>query len=261
MVEPELDIVIPVYNEGEGLAAVLDSLRSHLRTPYRVLVCYDRDDDVTLPVVARYAAGGFPVRAVKNTGQGVFGAIMTGFAASTAPAILMMPADDDHNAPRLDAMVQRMRAGADLVCPSRFMRGGNMVGCPWLKAFIVRTSAFVLHHLARLPTHDPSNGFRMFSRRVIREIPLESSRGFTYSIEYLVKCHRLGWRIDEVPAEWYERKTGKSRFKVLSWLPDYFRWFVYPFATWVLRRGPESVSLKLAGDDVSRTSNQPGATT
>jgi dolichol-phosphate mannosyltransferase len=255
----ELDIVIPVYNEGEGLAPVLDSLRLHVRTPFRVLICYDRDDDVTLPVVARYAADGFPVIAVKNTGSGVFGAITSGFQASTAPAVLMMPADDDHNAPRLDEMVRRMKGGAELVCPSRFMRGGNMVGCPWLKAALVRSSAFVLHHVARLPTHDPSNGFRLFSRRVLREIPLESTRGFTYSIEYLVKCDRLGWRIEEVPAEWYERKTGKSRFKVLTWLPDYLTWFLYPFGTRVLRRGPGSVSLRASGDETTSTSKQPGA--
>lgn len=255
----DLDIVIPVYNEGEAVAPVFDSLKQYVRTPFRVLICYDRDDDATLPVVARYAAAGFPVTPVKNTGAGVFGAIVTGFNASTAPAVLMMPADDDHNAPRIDDMVRRMKAGADLVCPSRFMRGGNMVGCPWLKAALVRSSAFVLHHVARLPTHDPSNGFRMFSRRVLREIPLEATRGFTYSIEYLVKCDRLGWRIEEVPAEWYERKSGKSRFKVLTWLPDYLTWFLYPFGTRVLRRGPGSVPLRSPHNEVMTPSKQSGA--
>ena len=66
-----------------------------------------------------------------------------------------------------------------------------MVGCPWLKAVLVRAANFTLYHLARLPTHDASNGFRLFSRRVIDEIEIESERGFCYSIELLVKCHRL----------------------------------------------------------------------
>jgi dolichol-phosphate mannosyltransferase len=255
----ELDIVIPVYNEGEALAPVLDSLKQHVRTPFRVLVCYDRDDDITLPVVARYASAGMNIAPVKNTGTGVFGAIVTGFDMSTAPAVLMIPADDDYNAPVVDDMVRRIHDGADLVCPSRFMPGGAMVGCPWVKAAIVRASAFVLHHVARLPTHDPSNGFRMFSRRVLREIPLESTRGFTYSIEYLVKCDRLGWRIEEVATKWYERKVGKSRFKVLTWLPDYLTWFLYPFGTRVLRRGPESVSLRSPREEAMSPSKPSGA--
>ena len=61
---------------------------------------------------------------------------------------------------------------------------------------------------------DPSNGLRLFSRRVIDEIAVESDSGFCYSIELLVKCHRLGWPIGEVPIEWYERTAGQSRFRV-----------------------------------------------
>ncbi len=66
---------------------------------------------------------------------------------------------------------------------------------------------------------------------MIDEIPVESDSGFTYSIELLVKCHRLGWPIGEVPIEWYERTAGQSRFRVLHWLPKYLRWYFYAFAT------------------------------
>jgi hypothetical protein len=119
-----------------------------------------------------------------------------------------------------------------------------MTGCPWLKSILVRTSAWALHHLARIPTHDPSNGLRLFSRRVLTTIPIESTVGFAYSIELLVKAHRLGWKIGEVPASWYERKAGQSRFRVLRWLPQYLKWFGYAFATTYLLRGPNSVMLK-----------------
>jgi hypothetical protein len=172
---------------------------------------------------------------------------MAGFAASTAPLVVVFPADDDFNAGILDRMVelaQPNRAEAcDIVCASRFMPGGEMRGCPWLKAVLVRAGAFTLYHFARLPTHDPSNGFRMFSRRAIDRIRVESDRGFCYSLELLVKAHRLGWKVGEVPALWFERKRGASRFNVLGWLPDYFRWYRYAFATTFLRRGSGSVTL------------------
>ena len=83
-----------------------------------------------------------------------------------------------------------------------------------------------------------------FSRRVIEQIAVESEQGFCYSIELLVKTHRLGWRVAEVPAVWFERKHGVSRFKVLRWLPAYLRWFGYAFATRFLRRTPETVTMK-----------------
>ena len=242
----DLDIIVPVYNEGQNIHRVLGAFAAEVRSAHRVLVVYDNDDDDRLIALRTHAPYPFEVETVKNRGRGVFGAVATGFDTATAAAILVWPADDDYNAARIDGMVAQLKSGCDIVAASRFMPGGRMVGCPWLKDLIVRSSASVLHHVARLPTHDPSNGLRLFSRRVIRTIALESDRGFTYSIELLVKAHRLRWPICEVPFEWHERKAGKSRFRVMQWLPAYFVWFRYAFATALLRRGPGSVRLQEA---------------
>ena len=246
----QLDIVIPVYNEGHNIVAVLAALKHALATPARVLICYDHAEDDTLPAIRAnpQAHAGLPVEFVRNTtGRGVHGAVLAGFAASTAPFVLMFPADDHVNAPMLDRMVALARDGCDIVCASRFMPGGAMIGCPWLKAVLVRSANFTLRHVARLPPTDASNGFRMFSRRVIDRIAVESSEGFCYSIELLVKAHRLGWKIAEVPVTWIERPDRRTRFRVFRWLPSYLRWYLYAFATTVLRRPPRTVPLKETG--------------
>ena len=244
---PRLDVVIPVYNEGANIAPTLRALANNVKTPLRVLICYDREDDNTLPAIAaiRGALGGLVIENVRNTGRGAHGAVLSGFAASKAPYAVVLPADDDYNAGMLDAMVAKADSGCDIVCASRFMAGGGMHRCPWLKAVLVRAGNFTLYHIARLPTHDASNGFRLFSRRVMDQIAIESTRGFCYSIELLVKCHRLRWRVGEVPAQWYERTQGTSRFQVIKWLPDYLRWYAYAFATTYLRRGAGSVPMKV----------------
>ena len=246
--QPELDIVIPVYNEGRNIAATLATLAEHLKTPARVLICYDRDDDDTLPAIRDnpQCHAGIPVEFVRNRGRGAHSAIMAGFAATRAPFVLMFPADDHTNAAMLDRMVELGRGGCDIICASRFIPGGAMIGCPPLKDTLVRVANFTLHHFARLPSTDASNGFRMFSRRVIDEITVESDQGFCYSIELLVKAHRLGWRVGEVPVRWIERQHGASRFRVLKWLPAYLRWYNYAFATTWLRRPPQSVPRKAA---------------
>ena len=175
----ELDIVIPVYNEGGNIVGVLRGLSREVKTPARVLICYDRPDDDTLPAVRANpdAYEGLAVEFVRNPSRGAHAAIMAGFAASKAPVVVVYPADDDFNPGILDRMVAHARQGCDVVCASRFMPGGTMQGCPWLKAALVRTAAFTLHHLARLPTRDPTSGFRMFSRRVIEQIPVEFGPG------------------------------------------------------------------------------------
>jgi len=244
MTDPQLDVVIPVYNEGSNILATLGALASEVRTPARALICYDFEEDDTLPAVRNnpVAYAGLDVSFVRNAGRGAHAAVMAGFAASTAPIVVVYPADDDFNAAIVDRMVTLIRSGCDIVCASRFLTGGTMEGCPWLKATLVRTAAFTLHNFAALPTKDPTSGFRMFSRRVIEQIEIESNEGFCYSIELLVKAHRLGWRVGEVPARWFERKHGASRFRVLKWLPAYLRWYRYAFATTYLRRSPRTVA-------------------
>src|SRR3954471_22974750 len=127
---PELDIIIPVYNEDENIIGVLKSLMAGMKTPFRVLICYDHDDDTTLVALKNNPLPGLEIQLVKNRGKGALGAVLTGFEDSTAPAALVFPADDDYNAPRLDAIVQKFREGNEIVCGSRFMRGGCMVNCP-----------------------------------------------------------------------------------------------------------------------------------
>jgi dolichol-phosphate mannosyltransferase len=245
-----LDIVIPVYNEGPNILATLGALAREVKTPARVLICYDHPDDDTLVAVRGdpRAYAGLGVDFVRNPGRGAHAAVMAGLAASEAPFVVVYPADDDFNAAIVDPMIALARSGCDIVCASRFMPGGKMEGCPWLKAVLVRTAAFLLHRVARLPTHDPTSGFRLFSRRAIEWIAVESDQGFCYSIELLVKVHRLRWPVAEIPAVWFERKHGTSRFKVLKWLPAYLRWFGYAFATTFLRRSPDTVVLKSGKD-------------
>jgi glycosyltransferase involved in cell wall biosynthesis len=242
----ELDVVIPVYNEGDAIVRVLRSLDAAVRTRLRVLICYDRDDDTTLTALRDYRPEHFEVRLLKNRGQGALGAVLGGFEASTAPAVVMLPADDDYNAPRLDAMVREFRSGCDVVVACRFMPGGHMGRGPLLKTALCRAVSWAMHTLLGLPARDATNGFRLFSRRVLERVPIETTAGFAWSLELLVKCHRLGWKVGEVPAHWYERPTGRSRFRVFRWAPHYLRWVAYAAGTSLGRRGPGTVRLRPA---------------
>ena len=236
-----IDIIIPVYNESQVIIPTLRSLAEHVNTKFRVLLCYDFDEDSTLDAIKEYGSQGVTISYVKNRGVGAHGAVVSGFNASNARYVIVFPADDHVNSKIIDLMVRFADRGADVVSASRFMKGGTMTGCPFLKALLVRMAAFSLYKLARLPTHDPTNGFRLFSRRLLQSVSIESSLGFTYSLELIAKCHRLGWKIDETPAQWKERGAGKSRFDVIGWIPGYLVWYLYIFETTFMHRGPESV--------------------
>ena len=231
----DLDIIIPVYNEGDNILSVLEALRSSVKTSYRVFICYDFDEDDTLPVVRDHDNYLVDICLAKNELEGVHGAVLTGFEASTAPAVLVLPADDDYNAGIIDQMFSLFMQGCEIVIASRFTKSSGIVDYPLLKGLLVRSASFTLYYLARVPTRDSTNGMRLFSRKVLDRIEIQSTEGFVYSIELLVKCHRLSWHVGEVPAKWFERKAGRSRFRILDWVPAYLHWYIYAFATTYLR--------------------------
>ena len=114
-----------------------------------------------------------------------------------------------------------------------------MKGCPIFKSIIVRLASWSLYTFSSIPVKDASNGFRLFSHNLLKKVKLESKLGFAYSLELLVKCERLELKISEVPAKWEERTEGSSNFKILNWLPQYIKWYLYGLETyWLKKRYP-----------------------
>ena len=238
-----IDIIVPVYNEGENINYVLNEFQKHVDSQFRILICYDDEGDTTLNAFQSKNYD-FEIIKLKNNGIGAHDAIITGMHYSNSDCIIVFPADDIINQNIIDKMYMEYKNDCDVVVASRFMKGGSMVGCPLLKSFLVRAASKTLYLFSSIPVQDASNGFRLFSRRILNSVEIESYTGFTYSIELLVKCKRLGWKIGEVPAKWEERTQGNSKFKVLQWAPNYIRWYFYGLATSWLFRGANTVKIK-----------------
>ena len=127
-------------------------------------------------------------------------------------------------------MYEEFKLGADLVVASRFIKGGSMKGCPLLKSILVRAASFSLFYLSTIPVRDASNGFRLFTKNLITNCGIESTKGFSYSLELLVKADRYKYKIVEVPAQWEERSVGQSNFKIGMWINSYLKWYFYGLA-------------------------------
>ena len=233
----DLAIVLPVYNEGEAVEPVLRALSAGVTTPHELVVVYDFDGDTTVPVVARLTLEIPGLRGLRNDlGRGVLNAMKAGIADTTAPYLLISMADGSDEPHVVDSMVALARGGADVVSASRYMRGGHQVGGPPLKRLMSRTAGLTLHWLAGVPTHDPTNNFKLYSRRFLDSVTIESTAGFELALELTVKATLAGYRVAEVPTTWRERTAGQSNFKLRKWLPHYLHWYRVAFVG-RLRRG------------------------
>jgi dolichol-phosphate mannosyltransferase len=225
----DVDFVMPVYNEGANIGRALAEIYQHIPLTKRVLVVYDFDEDNTVPAVRELAPLYPGVELVKNTlGRGVLNAVRSGIAAARAEVVIITMADLSDDVAIVPRMVELTRVeGYDIVCASRYMRGGRQIGGPWLKGLLSRTAGLSLYWLAGLPTHDATNAFRAYRRSVLLENPIESQGGFEYSLEITAKAFAAGRRITEIPSTWRDRSAGQSRFKLRAWLPQYLRWYSF----------------------------------
>jgi hypothetical protein len=101
-----------------------------------------------------------------------------------------------------------------------YMRGGHQIGGPLVKRTLSRAAGLSLHIVGGIPTHDPTNNFKMYSRRLLDNVEIESHAGFELAIELTVKAHLLGLPILEIPTTWRDRSAGDSRFRLWAWLPQ-----------------------------------------
>jgi len=223
-----ISVVIPVYNEGENIQVCVRRLAETLSdTPHELLVCYDFDEDTTLAALAAMPDRPATVRLVRNSlGKGVANALIAGFAAARGDVIVSSMADLSDPPSVIPLMAAKIRdEGADVVSGSRYMPGGTQSGGPRLKTAMSRTAGLSLHYVGRLPTHDATTNFRGYSRRFLREVAVESERGFEVGLELTTKAHLLGYRVVEVPSSWEDRTAGESKFDLVGWLPAYLRWY------------------------------------
>lgn len=227
----DLNIVIPVYNEGANIGATLGKIAQSLdRVPCaaQVTIVYDFEEDNTLPVVESIRPSyPLPIQIQKNTGRGVCRAIKEGILGSDATFVLVTMADMSDDYEKLPQMLSTAEEGFDIVCGSRYMRGGHQFGGPLLKKTLSRLAGLSLHWIMRIPTHDITNSYKLYRRSIFEAIHIESTGGFEIGIEVVVKAFAQKMRITEVPCSWWDRSHGESRFRLMKWLPFYFKWYRY----------------------------------
>jgi dolichol-phosphate mannosyltransferase len=194
--------------------------------PLEVLIVHDFDEDTTVPVVKRLQTEMPELRLHRNTlGRGVLNAMKSGLRAARAPYVLITMGDGSDDPEDIDRMFELARAGADVVAGSRYMRGGRQLGGPLLKRSMSRVAGLSLHWLGGVPVHDATSNFRLYSKRLLNQVTIESTGGFELGIELTVKAYLLGLKVAEVPTTWRDRTAGQSRFQLWQWLPRYLKWY------------------------------------
>ncbi len=225
----KLSIVIPVYNEGDSIKKVITGIKTTLNVPYEILLVYDFERDSTIKPAEKLKKRYLEIKLIKNKyGKGALNAIKTGLEEAKGEGVLVTMADCSDDPFSIPLMISEFERGIDIVCGSRYMKGGKKVGGPLLKSVLSWCAGISAKLLMGLPTHDLTNSFKLYRKTLLKKIKIESRGGFELGTEILIKGYfQFHEKVSEVPTVWYDRTEGKSRFKLMPWLPRYIHWYIW----------------------------------
>jgi dolichol-phosphate mannosyltransferase len=208
---PAVSVVIPALDERDNLELLLPALREvlgGLGVPSEIVVVDGGSRDGTPEQAARGGA-----RVVTQTERGYGGALLAGFAATTAPYVVTMDADLSHRPVFVQELWKR-RHEAEVLIASRYVAGGR-ADMPALRRVLSHVLNRCYARVLALRVADLSSGFRMYRREALAGVRPQA-RDFDFLEEVLIRVHAQGWRVAEVPLHYMARGSGRSHARLLK---------------------------------------------
>ncbi len=203
---PQVSVFVPAYNEVENVEPLLDRIQqgfSARRILGEVVFVDDGSTDGTAEAAEALKARYPWLRVVRHRrNQGLTEAMRTGFRVVRGDFVLFLPADlECHPDEDIPKLLDKLNDGFDVVAGWRQDRKGGKV----LASSVYNA---VSRWLFKLDVHD-MNWIKGFRREVIEALPPLRSDWHRF---VLMLAASQGWRVGEVPTQWYPRQSGKSHY-------------------------------------------------
>lgn len=215
---PELSIIVPTFNETANVHLVIDALdRSLPSISWEVIFVDDDSPDGTADRVRGFANRDARVRCIRRVRRrGLAGAAIEGMLSSSAPVVVIMDGDLQHDESLLPEMLQRILSGDDLVIASRFCDvpgavGGAADGLSSTRLAGSRLATRMARTLLSIDVSDPMSGFFAMRRPAFEALaPRLSTQGFKILMDILASTP-VPLRTSEMPFHFRQRQHGTSK--------------------------------------------------
>lgn len=202
---PVISVLIPAYNEAEGIASLLDkivALKYH--KTYEVIVVDDGSSDETASIVNQY-----PVRLVKHhTNKGYGAALKTGIRKAKGQKVIMLDSDGQHN-PEYIPQIAELLEEHELVIGERTSDSFQVKNRQGGKKLIRKVGEYLFDQ--KLP--DFNSGLRGFDRGLIKGMLHIMPNGFSFSTTSTMAFIKEGYSTGTLPIVVTERQGRPSNVK------------------------------------------------
>jgi glycosyltransferase involved in cell wall biosynthesis len=206
---PSISLVMPAYNEADNIEPMVAEATPALEAnadDYEIIVVDDGSADETAAVTRRVMETHPHVRLVQHPVNRGFGAaVFSGFTSAEKDWIFYTDADRQFVLSELERFVPYLEE-ADLIAGYRAPRRD-----PFLRVFYGKGWSALCTLVFGYTVRDVDCGFKLFRREIIQNLaPQIASRGATFSIEWLVRAKRAGYRFVELPVSHRPRVAGSQ---------------------------------------------------
>jgi glycosyltransferase involved in cell wall biosynthesis len=227
-----LSVVIPAYNEEDGIAAIVDRVLAIKPQLAEVgvdgLECIVVDDGSTDRTPAIVQSYGERVRLIRQQNKGYGGALKTGFSAAEGELLGFLDADSTYPPEYFPQMCKLALDGADLVIGSRM--AGAHSEMPLVRRIGNTIFAGLLSLVAGVRISDSASGQRVLRRSVLPRIyPLPNTLDFTPAMS--TRALHEGINIVEMPIP-YKERSGRSKLSVVRDGLRFFKSIVWTALTY-----------------------------
>lgn len=209
--EPELSVVIPVYNEMATLEEIVRRVRE-VDVDKEIVLVDDGSKDGSRDLLDRLAAEYPDVRAFKhdvNKGKGA--ALRTGFQQARGKIVLIQDADLEYSPKDYPKLLKPFRIeNADVVYGSRFLVGEYARVHLYYHYLGNRLLTALSNVFTGLNLTDMETCYKAFKREVLQDIVIKSKR-FTVEPELTAKIARKRLRVFEVPISYSGRDYSEGK--------------------------------------------------
>lgn len=227
----QLSVVIPCYNESEGigqLRAQLDAARPGLDrfAPWELVLVDDGSTDDTYAQMASAFAGWTNLRIVRHEkNRGLGAALRTGLAAAEGEVIVVTDSDGTYPYTTIPDLLALLGPDVDIVTSSALHPQGGIDGVPAYRLLLSKGASFLYRVLVSWRIHTYTAMYRAYRREVARAVPTTSD-GYLVMAELLVNALRRGYRVVEFPTILHVRRFGQSKAKIARIIGDHLRFQV-----------------------------------
>ncbi len=210
-----IQVIVPTYNERENISDLVKQILA-LDIEAKVIIVDDNSPDGTGQIADELAKETDRVTVIHRSGKlGLGTAYIAGFKKGLslgADRLITMDADFSHDPsylPNLVALANHFH----ITIGSRYIPEGGVRNWEWQRRFLSWGANLFARTMLGLKANDCTAGFRCYHREVLLNIDLDRifSNGYSFLVEMLFRCQRIGYTVGEIPIIFANRERGQSK--------------------------------------------------